>query len=312
VTPQQDTGKYIHIGTGFDRGYLGPFCALVSSLIENHPEDRFEIHAIAEGLSDEEKKDIADNVERSGNRISFYSVAPSLVKKFVLSGEWTSAVYYRLFFSVLLAEHIQRLLYLDCDTLVVKSLRSFFDIDLGSYPLGAVYDNYVKTQPHIGIVDEGEYFNSGVLLINLDEWRKQEISEKAFRYLATHPEKIMFVDQCALNAVLRNNWKKLSSNFNLMYSVLPEGVSQKALNKILKDTVIIHFTLQRPWLMLCKNRLRHLYFRYLNRCGIASVPRGHYTDFTVRKIPAWLNIRLREFYFDSPFIQKAWRLLQTK
>jgi lipopolysaccharide biosynthesis glycosyltransferase len=304
--------EFIHIGTGFDKNYLRPFHALMASLIENHPHDRLALHAITEGISAAEKEGIKDVIENAGHRITFYEVAPSLMQRFVLSGQWTSAVYYRLFFSSLLPDNIGRLLYLDCDTVVVKSLRRFYDIDLETHPVGAVYDNFVKTQPHIGIVEEGEYFNSGVLLIDTKAWKSQGVSEKALQYLVKNPEKILFVDQCALNAVLRNNWKKLEPCFNLMYSVLPEGISKKQIDKLLEEAVVIHFTLQRPWHMLCRNRLRSLYFYYLNRSVMKASQKTRYTDFEIRRIPAWLMIRLQEFYFDRPFIQRVWRSLQTK
>ena len=305
-------GQWIHIGTGFDKNYLKPFHALLGSLIENHGSDNFEIHAISDQLSDKEKKAIADRVRESGNKISFYEVDPALVKRFVISSQWTSVVYYRLFFSSLIPEEINRLLYLDCDTIVHKSLRQLYSMDLDGFPLGAVYDNYVKIQPHIGIVEEGEYFNSGVLLIDIEKWRRQQISERAFNYLLSHPERILFVDQCALNAVLKNNWKRLEERFNLMYSSFPQDISKSQVVEYLKQAVVIHYTLQRPWHMLCRNRLRHLYFYYLRRSGIQSYSFYCYSDFEVGKIPAWIKLRFQELYFDMPFMRRIWRSLQAK
>ncbi|MEX2231769.1 MAG: glycosyltransferase family 8 protein [Cyclobacteriaceae bacterium] len=302
----------IHIGTGFDKNYLNPFYSLMTSLIENHSSGQFEIHAITKGISADEKNEISSVIGKSGNRISFYDVDPSLVKQFILSSQWTSVVYYRLFFTMLISRPIQRLIYLDCDTVVINSLWPLYNINLDNHPVGAVYDNYVKTQPYLGIINEGEYFNSGVLVMDVEKWKQQEISEKAFGYLLEYPENILFVDQCALNAVLRNNWKKLNNRFNLMYSVLPEGVGKKALSEFLKDGVVVHFTLQRPWHMLCKNRLRQLYFYYLKRSGMNTAGGHDYTDFEIKKIPGWLKIRLQEFYFDSPYVQRIWRFINLK
>jgi lipopolysaccharide biosynthesis glycosyltransferase len=302
----------INIGTGFDKNYLNPFYSLMASLIENHSSGQFEIHAITRGISVDEKNEISSVIGKSGNRISFYEVDPSLVHQFKLSSEWTSVVYYRLFFTMLISRPIQRLIYLDCDTVVIESLWPLYNINLDNHPVGAVYDNYVKTQPSLGIVNEGEYFNSGVLVIDVEKWKAQEISEKAIRYLLEYNENILFVDQCALNAVLQHNWKKLDKRFNLMYSFLPEGLGRKALAEFLKDGVVVHFTLQRPWHMLCKNRLRQLYFYYLHRSGMNTSGWHGYTDFEIKKIPAWLKIRLQEFYFDSPFVKRIWRFIRLK
>lgn len=308
----RSTKQCIHIGTGFDRNYLNGFLALVGSLIKNHSDGLFELHVITDGLSPNEKENIRDRVVNSGHRLTFYDVEPSLVKQFVTQGQWTSVVYYRLFFSMLINRPVRRLLYLDCDTIAINSLWSLYSVDLGNHPVGAVYDNYVKTQPYIGIISEGDYFNSGVLVIDLEKWRDEKISERCFAYLLSHPERILYVDQCALNAVLKNNWKKLEPRYNLMYSWLPEGVGKTRLDQVLKESVVIHFTLQRPWNMLCRNRLRQLYFRYLRYSRINIPPRRRYNDFEIRKIPAWLSIRMQEFYFDSPWIQKIWKALPTK
>jgi lipopolysaccharide biosynthesis glycosyltransferase len=72
--------------------------------------------------------------------------------------------------------------------------------------------------------------------------------------------------------------------------------------------VIVHFNLERPWHMLCKNRLRVLYRKYLN-----AYPDGDpkvISDFTTGKVPAWITIRLKEFYLDSEWLKSTWRRLK--
>ena len=145
------------------------------------------------------------------------------------------------------------------------------------------------------------------MVIDTEMWKKQRIADRAAQYLLEHPERILFVDQCGLNAILRNNWKKLDTRFNTMYSVLKEDAARKEIEDVLARAVVVHFTLQRPWQMLCRNRLRFLYFDYLKESGVTGLPWHGYTDFELRKIPAWLKVRALEFYFDSPLLQRLWR-----
>lgn len=301
----------IHIAVAFDENYLHPFYSLLASLVQNHKRGELELHVIADGVQEPELDKITRYIERSGNTVLYYGIDRSLVKRFVLPPTWTFVAYYRLFFPNLIVKPIHRLLYLDCDTIVTQSLRPLYETNLDGHPVGAVYDTYVRKQPLIGVEEEGEYFNSGVLLIDMEEWHRQEISQRAAGYLTSHPGHIIYVDQCALNAVLRKNWKKLDSRFNLMYSSLPEGMKKKEYDKLVGSNVVIHFTLQRPWQMLCKNRFRKLYFHYLRRSGMVSRRLFWYMDFNVSKIPAWLKIRLLEFYFDFPWLQKIWRLIHA-
>lgn len=296
----------IHIAVAFDQNYLHPFYALITSLFQNNPEINFNIHAISTGISDLEREKIQKYIKEEGSEIFVYSIDASPIQDFKLTSNWTHAVYYRLFLPLLVPTSVDRLLYLDSDTIVIGKISSLFDINLEEYPLAAVYDNYVKAQPLLNINLEGEYFNSGVLLIDVKKWRQQKVSERAMEYLAMHPERILYVDQCALNAVLFKNWKKIDSKYNLLYSYLQETISKTELNTIIKNIVIVHFTLQRPWNMLCKNRLRSFYYYYLAKSPVGK-RQYDYVDFEWNKIPAWVKIRLLEFYFDQPLLQWLWR-----
>jgi lipopolysaccharide biosynthesis glycosyltransferase len=300
----------LNLAIAFDEKYILPFYALTTSVLTHHANTIIHIHSIVNGLSAEQKQEIQDYLSPRAS-ITFYHVNSEMVSLFVVKDKWTSAVYYRLFFPSLVPPSVKRLLYLDTDTIVCKDLTPVFEMDLEHYPLGAVYDNYVKIQPLLGIHCEGEYFNSGVLLMDLDKWRAQKISEQAIAYLLKYPENIRFVDQCALNAVLKNNWKKMPYQCNFMYSLIPEGLSKKELLGFSKDVYLVHFTLQRPWNMLCRNRFRDLYFFYLAKSGKSPgfIP---YTDFALKKIPGWARIRLTEFYFDSKLLRKLWRFIKSK
>jgi lipopolysaccharide biosynthesis glycosyltransferase len=186
----------IHIAVAFDQNYLNQFYALSTSLFFNNKSCTIHLHTIATGITEVERSAIVAYVKKHGADISFYIIDQVQVSKFVLTNQWTSAVYYRLFFPLLVPTTVSRLLYLDSDTVAVGDVSELYAVNLDGYPVGCVYDNYVKHQPLIGI-SEGEYFNSGVLVIDIERWKFLRISERAIDYLQKFPERILYVDQCA-------------------------------------------------------------------------------------------------------------------
>jgi len=301
----------IHLAIAFDQNYLQQFYALLSSILENTKKRKLRFHLISPDLSEIEKEHIQSYIDSQNAESIFYTLNENTFKDLVLTGKWTHAVYYRLFFPMLVSAEVSRLLYLDSDTVVVNDLSELYDIDLENYPVGAVYDNYVKEQPLIGI-SKGNYFNSGVLLIDIKRWKEQDISKKALLYLKKYPERIIYVDQCGLNAVLKENWKRLDYKYNVLYTYIPTEASKAELKHFISDKIVIHFTLQRPWDFLCKYRLRSLHWHYLMISPLAKHLTKSYNGFSLSKIPAWLKIRFTEIYLDNLLFQRIWKKLNLK
>lgn len=300
----------MHIAIAFDSNYLIPFYALITSIFHNNPNQQITLHCIIRDIPEAEKQKIIEYINGHKNTIHFYNVDEELIAKFVVRSQWTTAVYYKIFFPLIVPDTLERLLYLDTDTLVVNNLSTLYHTDFQHYPLVAVYDDYVKIQPDLGLYEEGRYFNSGVMLFNLKEWRKQKISEKALDILSNHPEKITYVDQDALNAVLIDNWLRIPEKFNLLYSYIPQDLPRSAFKDFLKDKVIIHFTLQRPWSLLCQNRFRYLYKKYLRLS-----PKQHtqvIQDFSFEKIIPFIRLRIVEFYMDTKWLKTAWQKIKSQ
>jgi len=300
----------MHIAISFDHNYLNPFYALITSIFENNRDVFIEFHCIIKG--DVPKKKLAEINEyiiKNGSVLNQYEVDENLISQFVISGTWTTSVYYKMFFPLLVPDRVGKLIYLDTDMLVIGDLKSLFEMNLDNYALGAVFDNYVKIQPEIGIIEEDKYFNSGMLLFNVPRWKELKLSEKAINFLAQYPEKIKFVDQCALNAVCVGHWLRLPMKYNLLYSYIPQYISSHDLKKFINDVVVIHFTLHRPWHLLCANRLRTIYIKYMIQLGIPF--QNRIIDFSIRKIPSLLKLRFVEFYFDSFLLQKVWRFFKV-
>ena len=305
-----EDSRIIHIAIAFDQNYTQQFSALLSSVFLNSRGRKLSFHLIASGTSEEYRSRVQNYIIAQGAKAVFYQLDSQASSDLVLAGSWTQAVYHRLYFPELVSADVDRLLYLDSDTLVVGDLQELFQMELGHYPVAAVYDVYVKKQELIG-VPEGAYFNSGVLLMDIANWRRQSVSHKVLSYLRQYPERILYVDQCGLNAVLKDNWKRLDYKFNVLYSYLPFGSSGTNLGKFLADKVILHFTLERPWNFLCRNRFRSLYWHYLKLSPLADPGAKSFSDFSMSKIPTWLKIRSMELYFDYPFLQASWKRIKA-
>jgi len=294
--------KFIHVAIAFDRNYLLPFYALASSIFHNNKGTLFNFHCIVRGISEMEKQEINDYLKRNNSSINFYEIDEQLISGFITINHWNTTVYYKIFFPLLVGEAIERILYLDTDTLVVNSLVELYDMDLRSYPVAAVKDTHVGKEVYSELHEREDYFNSGVMLIDIKKWNLLNVSQEALKFLTNHPEKITYVDQDALNVVLENKCILISSNYNFTYTHVSTIGSGKELKQILSTLVIIHFTMNRPWHFLCKNRFRGLYKFYLRKSpmrGSAAI-----TDFSFPKIPSYLKMRMGELYSDLPLAVK--------
>jgi lipopolysaccharide biosynthesis glycosyltransferase len=138
--------------------------------------------------------------------------------------ELTAGVYARLLIGDLLPTGWDRVAYLDSDTITRRPLTDLWNTDLGGNLLGAVRDDYIPTiaSPYglpswrqRGLDPDLPYFNSGVMLIDLDLWRRTRLGEQALQYLAEHRGDIRLFDQDALNAVAAGQWRQLDTVWNV-------------------------------------------------------------------------------------------------
>jgi len=113
---------------------------------------------------------------------------------------------------------VDRLLYLDIDTVCDVDLSPLQNLDMGSCPAAWVSEAPMSgavdrfTAEHLGNSPDEPYFNSGVILVNVPEWKRQSISRKSLEYIAEN--KPPFHDQSALNVVLRKNAISLDARYN--------------------------------------------------------------------------------------------------
>ncbi|MCB2408510.1 glycosyltransferase family 8 protein [Hymenobacter lucidus] len=305
----------IHAAIAFDEGYITPVYVLLTSIFVNNKDCQVQVHAIATDVSDTEKAKIVAYVRQQGGNMHFYELSPEVTEGFPVPDEQeayiTLATYYRLFFPRLIPQEIERLLYLDVDMLIVGNLLGLYQTDLGEYTVGAIMEAEMPLRPEIGMNRLEDYFNAGVLLMDMYKWREQHITDQALRIIATQPEKLQYHDQDALNMVFKGKWYRLDSRYNLMKAYIPYDLPKRDYEKFLQDKVIIHYNgRNKPWHRACENKFRFLYPQYLHQSPRAHLGRYMKKTITRKGLAQLFYNRILETYFDYPEVGNVWRRLK--
>lgn len=299
--PSRLKSEHINICISFDTSYITPFYALLTSIFVNNKQNSLRIYVIATGLNQDEVEGIVSYVNRNDSKITFCDVEKDFAKDFKVNKAWSKAIYYRLLFPALLPNDVDKFIYIDTDTIIVGDLAELTKIDIGKCVLGAVCDGGGKSQarPELGIIDENNYFNSGVLYIDRKAWIEQDITNKTIKYLANNHDLMVFPDQDALNAVLIGNWHEMGAKFNLVTSAIPDNIKKVQFKKYLEDKIIIHYTTHlKPWSIFCENRLRYLFYFYLNISPKSKEPRYHDYHSRFKHPKNYIKARLKEWHLN--------------
>ena len=147
----------------------------------------------------------------------------------------------RLFLDEVLDESVQRILYLDSDTIVVAPLDGLFGLCMQDRAIGMVLDSLgYSHKKQIGLTDADDYFNSGVILFDLSKWKKENYSEKIVRHIVKRRNNYPAPDQDLLNIVCRNDIFRLDLKYN--YQPIHAAFSDKLFWRIMHPAVYYDVT----------------------------------------------------------------------
>lgn len=187
--------------------------------------------------------------------------ADELTKNFALRSDFpiTRTSFLRLFLTKWLPEDIGNLLYIDVDILIKSNLKELFEKEFDT-PICAelCFPGSLSRGEHLD-GDNSPYFNSGVLLINMNEWRKLEL-EDSFIEIGSN-RAYLFLDQDILNIRFRNNWTRLGRKYNYFHQY---GLGEYDLS-FCESPSIIHFVGPKPWKEVTQTQFVTEYRRNFNR-----------------------------------------------
>lgn len=251
--------------------FLQHAAVCLASLLANNPDFFFDIVIVRRVTEDLDEEKLRRSLAGfSNHRLTFQKFAPpaDLLLPLEPHAHYTIDTYTRLWLGEFFPQTVDRALYLDADIVVVGSIAPLWSTDLGGALMGAVdIPGSDQGLRRLGMRIEDGYFNAGVLLIDVAQWRTTRAEITVLEYIRANPERVSY-DQDALNACFRSRTKRLDYKWNVICPfyreplVLPLGRSE--IEAIRRDARIIHFNGgSKPWSYFCDHPCRAEYDKYL-------------------------------------------------
>lgn len=276
----------IAIVSGADDAYTLPLAVTIASAIQSLSSDRrLDVYILDGGISDASKKRLLASWEDPRVSVRWVPVSRESFEQFPVSHHVNAATYMRLAIAEYLPQSVNRAIYLDADMLVLRDLGCLWDEPQGDAAVLAVQDyaapyidastslkTFHKTEPYLaavrpignyrelGLPADAEYFNGGMLVIDVNAWREQKLANQFFECLDNHREHVLWWDQYALNVVLAGAWRSLDLRWNqgAHLFVYPDAGDSPfdsfTHRQIVDDPWIVHFcSPDKPWNYFCRH-----------------------------------------------------------
>lgn len=243
--------------------------SILSLLQSNRDVQEIQIFIIEDAISSENKSRLTNMIHELGREVVFIQ-KPDIRNELgvkLKTLRWSDSAFSRLFLKELFAPYpdVHKLLYLDCDTLVVADLRDLWNMDVSPY-LGAACLECMSNlhKRIIGAKKTDNYINTGMLLLNVDRWIKEDVQQQASDFLKKYKGKAEYVDQGVINGTVSNRFLLVNPRYNLtalaydftygemqIYRKPQFGYSKSEWDKAISRPAVIHFTTSflsvRPW-----------------------------------------------------------------
>lgn len=271
------TPDRIQILTTMNENYLPHLQVLLTSIRINQPDEEMDIWLMHSGIP----KEALDPVTRQCSRFG-YGFHPVLIDGSAFTGapvsrQYPREMYYRLLAPFFLPGDLHRILYLDPDILVINPLRPLWETDIeGNLFAAAAHTGKTELANNINQIRLGTdhpYFNSGVLLMDLDRGRQEIIADDVFAYTREHAKELLLPDQDVLNAMYGRRtleiddslWNYDARNYN---NYLLRSMGTCDMDWVMSNTAILHFCGKaKPWQKGYIHRFGILYKHYEHLTG---------------------------------------------
>ena len=235
-------------------GKFATFAAVAIASLVTYTSVDLEIYCVADGLSEYHKLALTRAVHNSKSRLFFVTSAQFI----------TEATYLRFHIPDIIPNN--KALYLDSDLIVTCDIAPLLNVDLDDNWIAGCVDDYASKHTPIPHWLVAPYINAGVMLMNLEQLRKQNFMKECRTISSSIHKVAVFGDQCIINTFARNRKMLLNSNWNILVGViqdLTKDVSSEILRSKVEGKGIIHFCgVIKPWMSVCDPWLADIWLNY--------------------------------------------------
>lgn len=301
-----------------DNNYIWLMGISAISLFENNKGmDELDVYLLGEDITDTNKNILSQIGRKYGRNMIVINVPKFHIPDSILSARWPLSAFTRLFSGELLPQEVQRVLYLDCDTIICGKLDEIDHWKINENIFCGVKDCIGSAyKKNIGMHKKKPYVNAGVLLIDLDNLRKMDVKSLIDDYMDKYERFTSYADQDILNGIFNEQIGYLPPNYNVMtidiahsYREIqllrrPTGFySKEEIEKATKNPRIIHYTTNmlviRPWFLNSNHPFKDEFDKYCkispwNECEKRKMAFGKTAKMIkiIRMFPDWIAYRI--------------------
>lgn len=274
----------VNIVLASDSNYAQHVAVVAASILSNTKAKVF-FHILSDGISQAQVDLIQQTVENLGGELSVYDLSGyQCFERLFTSGHISEAAYFRLDIANILPENLGKAIYMDVDLVVLQDVAELWKYNLKGMPIAAVPDYGIMAskrlmkQKHevLGLALDSLYFNSGVVIMDLKQWREHNYADQVIKLAAEG--NLPHHDQDALNKVFMDKWISLPLKWNVIppvFNLFPKIILRGDLRKnavlARKEKAILHYAGRyKPWEFGLKEGFNDKYYYYLQKTAFAD------------------------------------------
>ena len=295
----------IHIACCSNEKLAPMFGVVVTSVGINVTSDDVMMYLLHNGLKDSTVKRLQKIADRYNVRLKFLEIDLEILKDCPTNTKlhYANVMTYARFLLPSMLPNLDKVIYLDCDLVVCKDLQSLWETDVKDVAVAMAPDYNYNNEETLGRLGGhvSNYLNSGVIVMNLDYWRKHDVQNRLLSYIIDKGKELIYNDQDALNVILDDERKQLSARYNVTPYYFHRNLDNypKEMHEEIReariDPVVFHYLGPiKPWSLGCYLPGKKLFMKYQGLSGWRHVviqkhffKRLVYTLFPFYRKKAW-------------------------
>lgn len=263
-----------------DSNYIPHLTVMLRSLMVSNPNTAFDIYVAHAKLTDDDFDAIDKVIDKSRTTIHKKKLDDSMFANAPVLKRTSKETYFRLLVMDYLPDEVDRILYIDPDTVVINPLDKLYNVDFGDNLLaGAGHTKgFIERLNHkrLKMGKGSRYINAGVMMMNITLMKKTVTTGMIFDYISKNIKKLYLADQDVINGMF---WDRTIGVDPRVYNLDEKTVKNAGIELysgwIERNAVIVHFNgAQKPWKEKYKGVLAGFYFHYKNMTPDFNQPSG--------------------------------------